>query len=63
MLTCQNVLQTAINSDNLSLNEGHWESAKLSHTWVWKVIQECGLPDLTALMQPQHVDKLGDQNV
>lgn len=50
-LTYPNVLQTPINSDNLSLTQGHWESAKLGHTCNWK---ECGLPGLAA---PYHGDR------
>lgn len=51
MLTCQNVLQTPINYDNISLKLGHWELVKLSHTREQKMIQEPGLPCLAALMQ------------
>lgn len=39
------------NSDNLSLTQRYWESAKPGHTCNWK---ECGLPGLTA---PYHGDK------
>lgn len=34
LLVCQNVLQTHINPDKLSLKRGHWESVKLSHLSV-----------------------------